>query len=682
MENKGEDSLKTGRILPTSPRKVSECYENALFVSRRQKLTETFKIGNSIEIFNNSSCERYSNGGKNTESGDKGESSNSITDCRERDLIFRFGILEHLGVGSYGIVVLANSTVVRSGDDLDSNIDEEAKTKLLNGRKKSSIKAEVSEFHIRKLIEIGENERNKRQPNNLVAIKIMDLEEKDSLIEEDPIVFARREIKIMSELQDCDKILRYYVTFTSGSYLFIIMEYCKGGSLYGIYNKYGSFPEELIALVMIDVIKALKRLHYGNESEYIMHNDIKSANILISDKCEAKLADFGVSRKVYLDGREERMQNGILYDFNDNGKEMLGSPFWMAPEVILGLNYTYSADIWSLGITVLELAFGRIPWPKFSRLDDLLAHILKSPPPHKNIREDIKKLFSQEFWNFVDSCLQVDPLKRANSTSLLMHPFLQNKHFVQPANLEEFRNILSGKRIIQYHNMVGSPYIEEIFGYLNDIFSDKNKILPTNISNIRSKKSISLSRYFSRKNSKNNEDRNNKGKESTSVDKKSDETKIQFGISPLNNEEGAISTHNNINNDNSNNAYIKNNSISKGVSESQTYFSPNHILERRISAKYVQECIVSSPFLENSVKLHSLEIIKIGERKEEYPKNKDENRKSVSENTSARYETESYTNKEHHTDQSVNKKKASRTFLCMCTCIKAATDGRHKSVLQ
>ncbi|KAJ1606080.1 hypothetical protein OJ253_2893 [Cryptosporidium canis] len=140
-------------------------------------------------------------------------------------------------------------------------------------------------------------------------------------------------------------------------------------------------------------------------------------------RCVAKLADFGVSRKVKQKGEGDA-------DAGPSGQEVLGSPFWMAPEVILGSTFSGrprdpgASDIWSLGITALELAFGRIPWPSFGALDDLLGHILRSPPPQMSVREDVRALFSSEFWDFVDSCLTKDPSLRGTAGELLAHPFI------------------------------------------------------------------------------------------------------------------------------------------------------------------------------------------------------------------------------------------------------------------
>ncbi|KAH8739238.1 casein kinase II [Cryptosporidium ryanae] len=562
-------SKKNGTEELPGTRECSSAIQRARAGLRVQRLAEAFEIGSSIEIFNDSSRESLSDKAEfNME-----ESGRDATEDRREDFVFVFGILEHLGVGSCGIVVLADSRVESRGPET------RLETESLICRKRSSVKAEVSGFHVRRLMEMGERSRNLRESGSLVAIKIVDLEEGDSLAGEDPVALAGREVKLMSELQDCSEILEYYVTFTSGSYLFIVMEYCKGGSLYGMYNRYGSFPEELIALVVSDVVKALKRLHYGSGSEYVVHNDIKSANILVSDRCKAKLADFGISRKVYLDGRGDRMRDNLLHDLSGKGEELLGSPFWMAPEVILGQDHTQKTDVWSLGITVLELAFGRIPWPAFSTLEDLLSHILRSPPPHKGIREEVKGLFSQEFWDFVDSCLQTDPQKRASSASLLRHPFLRNKHFVHPTSLEEFRSIILGKKLTQRQNVVRSPYVEGILDYFN-VFSDRSGVLSRSISNVRKKKSISVNRYFSRKRS----DKDENG-----------ETESEASI--LDRPEIPVPRHSSLGK-----ADHKRNTLPDIMSDSQACCSPNSILERRISAKWVKERFGSSLPSQNQLK--------------------------------------------------------------------------------
>ncbi|OII74003.1 serine threonine protein kinase [Cryptosporidium ubiquitum] len=448
-------------------------------LERREIMRELFKVGNLIEVV-------YSQGA-----------------CFEQRLIV-FSILSILGMGAYGIVVLAE--ICSPG----------------NKRSRNSITVEITDSNMKQLFEkLDQRTKETRKSSKertgggtvigkKLAIKIVDLEANDSAELEDPLATARKEISIMSELQDCEQILKYYVTFASASFLYILMEYAEGGSLYGLYSKYGCFPEELLASVAQDVLKALRRLHgqdHSKSQHYILHNDIKSANILLTNNCVAKLADFGVSRKVKSDLRRNQEDSGskVKMDSLSNDREILGSPFWMAPEIILGNSFSGlmgepgASDIWSLGITVLELAFGRIPWPNFESLEDLLGYILRSPPPQKIVRKDVRELFSPEFWDFVDCCLTKDPSLRKSADTLLKHPFITLKA-KRPGSLNIFFQTISG---VQIHN---SNYIQSIFNYVNHLFSSGVKV-PTKYHSLTSRNfikkisTVSISRYFSRKRS-------------------------------------------------------------------------------------------------------------------------------------------------------------------------------------
>ncbi|KAH8582725.1 kinase with transmembrane region near N-terminus [Cryptosporidium sp. chipmunk genotype I] len=487
---KNQDSFESFEFV-VPERKKEKCSEE----ERRGRMRELFKVGNFIELV-------YSQ--EEVKKEDTGDSSGE-----QRLMVF--SISSVLGMGAYGIVVLAE---IRSPRKKKS---------------RNSITVEITDpdmKHILEKLELGTLRSTPKiglGAGKKLAIKIVDLEANDSVEQEDPLATARKETSIMSELQDCEQILKYYVTFSSASFLYILMEYAEGGSLYGLYSKYGSFPEELIASVTEDVLKALIRLHgrqdenHSKSQNYILHNDIKSANILITDDCVAKLADFGVSRKIKSEIKKSRQKDSestkidIMYHFSSD-QEILGSPFWMAPEIILknsfsgtGAGEPGASDIWSLGITILELAFGRIPWPHFESLEELLGYILKSPPPQKTVREEIKSLFSQEFWDFVDSCLKKDPGLRKNANLLLKHPFISLKA-KRPTSLRNFIQTISG---VQPSHNNSKYYIQSIFNYVNHFFSPGDKVkVPNKFHSLSNQNlikkisgSVSISKYFSRKSS-------------------------------------------------------------------------------------------------------------------------------------------------------------------------------------
>ncbi|KAM8732529.1 mitogen-activated protein kinase kinase kinase kinase 4 isoform 3-T3 [Acanthopagrus schlegelii] len=242
----------------------------------------------------------------------------------------------------------------------------------------------------------------------LAAIKVMEVTEE----EEEEI---KLEINMLKSYSHHRNIATYYGAFIKKGpagqdhQLWLVMEYCGAGSVTDLVKKTkgNCLKEDWIAYICREVLRGLSHLH----SHHVIHRDIKGQNVLLTENAEVKLVDFGVSAQ--LDKTIGRRNTFI------------GTPYWMAPEVIAcdenpEATYDYRSDLWSLGITALEMAEGAPPLCDMHPMRALFL-IPRNPPPKLK-----SKKWSKRFLSFVDRCLVKNHLHRPATDTLLRHAFIKD----------------------------------------------------------------------------------------------------------------------------------------------------------------------------------------------------------------------------------------------------------------
>ena len=258
--------------------------------------------------------------------------------------------------------------------------------------------------------------------NRSCAIKRINLDRQNVNITE-----LSNEIKLMS-LCNHRNIVTYYTSFVHKHELWVVMRLLTKGSALDIIKHFEKLernsdpngkkepplPEYFIIYLLHEVLQGLDYLHkQGN-----IHRDVKAGNILIGDNGEVQLADFGVS--AWISASNKRSQGGVRHTF-------VGTPCWMAPEIIEqdSAGYDWKVDIWSFGITAIELATGKAPYAKYPAMKVMIMTVQNDSPRLEQCCHEANVSFSSlkkcKLDHFISECLQKDPLKRPTAAKLLKH---------------------------------------------------------------------------------------------------------------------------------------------------------------------------------------------------------------------------------------------------------------------
>lgn len=260
--------------------------------------------------------------------------------------------------------------------------------------------------------------RGKHRPSNTpLAVKIVRVEDK---AKRSQLINDLHCLLRMTESSFLIQLYAAYVHKDTGC-VHVALEFMDYGSLQDLKSKIDKVPPNMLAIILMQILEGLKVLHLN----YVLHRDVKLGNILVNSRGAVKVTDFGISKK---------LDNGVMVD------TFVGTATHMSPERVLGEDYSFPADIWSLGLIAYELASGKYPYGEIASFPVLFDNLCNKPEPVLP-----QSGYPPEVCDFVKRCLVRKPDKRATAIQLQAHPFIINSMYevTQKQLIRWLREIMS-----------------------------------------------------------------------------------------------------------------------------------------------------------------------------------------------------------------------------------------------
>ncbi|KAI9298623.1 serine/threonine protein kinase 15, partial [Neoconidiobolus thromboides FSU 785] len=283
----------------------------------------------------------------------------------------------------------------------------------------------IDDFEIIKPISRGAFGRvylaRKKTTQDLFAIKVI---KKDDMVRKNMVRQVMTERKVMA-LASTPYVVSMFFAFHSQNYLYLVMEYMIGGDLSSLLQGFGIFSEEMAQFYVAETVLALEYLHKNG----VIHRDLKPDNILIDADGHIKLTDFGLSRISIKEPEIDSLPNKIQRS-KSNNRALLGTPDYLAPELLLGIGHDSSVDWWALGVCLFEFLVGHPPFMDDTP-EDIFNNIL-----NLKIQWPSENYLSYESIDLIQHLLIPDPYKRYKSKDIKKHLFFKSIEWDNLINLE------------------------------------------------------------------------------------------------------------------------------------------------------------------------------------------------------------------------------------------------------